>query len=84
MAEATKFADRLRNRINNLTILYDTKSLKVSISIGVGEISEDDADFDSMLLRADHALYEAKASGRNRTSSGIHGIIRRHEATHES
>jgi diguanylate cyclase (GGDEF)-like protein len=48
----------------------DTAKLPVTISIG---ISSTDGDFDpvadSLIIRADHALYEAKAAGRNRVIS---------------
>ncbi|MEG3754285.1 diguanylate cyclase [Psychromonas arctica] len=40
--------------------------INVTISIGMAKISEQDKDFDSLLKRADIALYKAKENGRNR------------------
>jgi len=38
----------------------------VTISIGMAKMSIEDLDFDSLLKRADIALYKAKENGRNR------------------
>lgn len=40
--------------------------LKFTVSIGVACLLDDDADFDSLLRRADTALYQAKEGGRNK------------------
>jgi len=40
--------------------------INVTISIGMAKMSEQDKDFDSLLKRADIALYKAKENGRNR------------------
>jgi len=40
--------------------------INVTISIGMAKVSEQDKDFDSLLKRADIALYKAKENGRNR------------------
>lgn len=44
----------------------DPHKINVTISIGMAKISEQDKDFDSLLKRADIALYKAKENGRNR------------------
>ena len=44
--------------------------LTVTISVGLSEVSPDDADTGTLFERADQALYQAKNSGRNRTSVG--------------
>ena len=41
-------------------------SLKLTVSVGVAVLKQDDPDFDYLLRRADTALYAAKAGGRNR------------------
>lgn len=68
LREAALLAERLCDRINNFVITYGAKKLRVSVSIGVSERTADDMDFDAVLTRADLALYEAKAAGRNRTA----------------
>ncbi|WP_418647335.1 putative bifunctional diguanylate cyclase/phosphodiesterase [Thauera butanivorans] len=43
----------------------DGRALTCSCSIGIALQPDDGGDFDSLLLRADTAMYQAKASGRN-------------------
>ena len=42
------------------------EGLHLSISIGMAELREDDAQLKDLVARADAALYRAKANGRNR------------------
>lgn len=42
--------------------------MRMTISVGLAGISENDGDFEELLIRADEALYEAKRGGRNRVS----------------
>lgn len=44
--------------------------IAVSVSIGLTLAGPEDATLDSLLRRADHALYAAKAAGRNRVVCG--------------
>ena len=44
--------------------LMDGVNIKVSLSIGVAEIESDDTA-DTLLMRADMALYNVKSEGRN-------------------
>lgn len=41
-------------------------ALQLSVSMGVTETMPEDAVFRAVILRADHALYEAKRAGKNR------------------
>lgn len=43
------------------------EGLEPTVSVGVSSVAPDDADYTGLLRRADHALYRAKESGRNRT-----------------
>ena len=61
---ALQLAERLRQKVQLLDIPYAGKSLRVTVSLGVA--CSDAADNgQGLFLRADKALYEAKAGGRN-------------------
>ena len=66
--EAMLVADRIRRGIAELRFDSDTPGLDFgfTVSIGVAECHREDARIEQPLARADHALYEAKAAGRNR------------------
>ena len=64
--DATRVAELLRERIANLSIkLPNGQSVQVSVSIGVAEV-HDPHNLTACLKSADEALYEAKATGRNK------------------
>lgn len=60
--QATKLAERLRQRIASHTFVED---LTLTISAGVAQLKDNDI-LSRWLSRADNALYAAKHSGRNR------------------
>jgi len=67
-AGAHRAAERLRTAVADQSIAVgpDT-SLQVTVSIGIATgTSNSLPDFDTLLKRADMALYDAKANGRNR------------------
>ncbi|GGR41687.1 hypothetical protein GCM10008957_56830 [Deinococcus ruber] len=56
-------------------------ALTVSVSIGSSTVRPGDT-FNSLLARADHALYQAKAQGRNRIVLDLeHGVVQDHAET---
>lgn len=70
--EAKKVAERLRASIENKVVDIskvdpesETKTIQVTISLGIYEMQEDDNDED-LLKKADKALYQAKNTGRNK------------------
>jgi two-component system cell cycle response regulator len=65
---AHTIAERIRERIEEVpfSIQRDTRSVAVTVSIGVAARNAEDASPADMLKRADSALYRAKAEGRNR------------------
>jgi diguanylate cyclase (GGDEF)-like protein len=62
-------AERLRLAIEaaDCVCSEDGQSIRFTVSLGLAELLPSDTDFDSILLRADQALYQAKEGGRNRT-----------------
>lgn len=65
-AAAREFAERLRRRIAEITVMHEGNSIRVTASIGVAALSAVDVDADASLMRADRALYSAKEAGRDR------------------
>jgi diguanylate cyclase (GGDEF)-like protein len=68
LAGAMIVAERLRAIVNNSLFLYETHELRVSLSIGVASARTGDSP-ETMLGRADQALYLAKEKGRNQVRS---------------
>lgn len=63
-------ANRLRASIEQqAVVLDDGSSLRLTASFGVATLEENDT-IDSLLQRADKALYAAKKNGRNRVEAG--------------
>lgn len=67
--DAAGLAERIRERVRARTIANRNNEVRVTISAGVTSLSEQDAKADSLLARADEALYLAKQQGRDRVVS---------------
>jgi diguanylate cyclase (GGDEF)-like protein len=66
-AQALEVTERIRQGISQLAIPRDgTAAIRVTISIGVADPSQARRTLDDLLAAADHALYQAKRSGRDR------------------
>ncbi|HOK00955.1 MAG TPA: sensor domain-containing diguanylate cyclase, partial [Spirochaetota bacterium] len=62
-----KIAERLRAKVEEADFDLNGTKIKVTISIGVAQFNpEVDDSADSIIARADMALYQAKNTGRNR------------------
>ncbi len=68
-AEQTRdLAERFRKNIAEAVLEYQGEKIQATISTGISScIPGSDMTRDAFLTRADNVLYEAKASGRNRT-----------------
>lgn len=63
---ALEIAERLRVALSEIDLeTADNEHVRISVSIGVAELNTRDTTLDAIIKRADIALYEAKASGRN-------------------
>ena len=63
---AIVLAERLRLALESAPLALSDDSISITASFGVSELSAADTSLDELLARADHALYRAKALGRNR------------------
>ncbi len=68
LSGAENIAERLRSRVEALDAA-DGLASKVTISIGVAQMSAADSGIEDIEHRADEALYRAKSEGRNRVAS---------------
>lgn len=66
LKEAEIIAKKLKDIVeNNTIILKDGSRIKFTISLGVSQIQQDDESVETVLHKADEALYQAKNSGKN-------------------
>jgi two-component system, cell cycle response regulator len=64
-----KVAERLRNRVSASPIQFATSATPVTVSVGLACMAED-PNPESLIRRADEALYRAKKAGRNSCEIG--------------
>lgn len=66
--QAYRFAEVIRQTVERLKILYKSKPIPVTVSIGCAEYQRDMADASQLLKAADILVYKSKQSGRNKVS----------------
>ncbi len=59
-------AERIRQNVSELRISREDKALSVTVSVGVAGYPDYGEDMESIINKADAALYRAKEKGRNR------------------
>ncbi|MBW8898114.1 MAG: diguanylate cyclase [Massilia sp.] len=64
--DAAAYAERLRASVQSTPLMYHGKALQITVSIGIAALEAADQSAGPALIRADQALYRAKAAGRNR------------------
>lgn len=64
--KATTIAENLRKKVAKETLIVDDFVIDITVSIGGATYCHDDKSVEMIIQRADHALYEAKKTGRNR------------------
>lgn len=64
--EASAIAERIVREVEALTHAVDGESVRLTISAGVAEFPDDAGSLRELIVRADKALYSAKAAGKNR------------------
>jgi diguanylate cyclase (GGDEF)-like protein len=65
LAAACQTAERLRRECSQRAFEVGDSRIAVTVSLGVAALDEECASQDTLLDRADHALYAAKHAGRN-------------------
>jgi len=73
-------AERIRHAIEEMEVSWNTRTLKVTVSLGVCVyLWTDPLSEKTLLERADEALYQSKKSGRNRATLYQSGLLNREE-----
>ena len=68
-AGAVALAEKIRSYIEQLTTEYAGNTIPITVSMGVAVADgQEKISADELIRRADEALYQAKATGRNRVS----------------
>ncbi|MGI2169718.1 diguanylate cyclase [Shewanella sp. MF05960] len=65
--EALHFTERLRQRIEESEVAFDNRLIKVTVSLGINDLSSQIDNSSNWLSGADKALYMAKQEGRNKS-----------------
>ena len=72
---AFRAAERIRTAVEEMIIDYNEKKLRITVSLGIAVFDDDCNDSDTMLKRADKALYFSKESGRNMSSFAESNVV---------
>jgi diguanylate cyclase (GGDEF)-like protein len=66
MVLALEVAEKLRKEVEKRYFVWETRSLRITVSIGVAAAPHEDIkDWDDLVKAADQALYRAKEAGKN-------------------
>ena len=68
---AMQVADRLREAVEKTPIRISDQDLHITVSIGVSRRDENTIELETLIARADQAMYVAKHKGRNRVAISI-------------
>jgi diguanylate cyclase (GGDEF)-like protein len=70
LLESLDLAEKMRVLIENQNLIYQGKTIKTSISIGIYNCTKSiDSNLDSLIEKADKALYKSKKEGKNKVST---------------
>lgn len=65
---AMYFCERVRNKVMQTIVNYNEHKIKLTISLGIAELTMDEINQNEWLHKADLALYSSKKAGRNKTT----------------
>lgn len=76
-AEATKYAERILNKLGQNFEIGDGIDVYISPSIGISVFPKDGQNSESLIKHADTAMYHAKSEGKNNFQFFNHDLIHR-------
>lgn len=66
---AFDLGQRICETVSLTPVTYKGQDLKVTISVGVAELTAEENNYETLISKADSALYQAKGNGRNQVFS---------------
>ncbi len=72
LEQACLAAERIRRNLSRTVLKTKDTELRLTISLGVGTVTNETTDFGHLLRTVDAALYAAKRNGRNRVENSGH------------
>ncbi|MBB6481414.1 GGDEF domain-containing protein [Spirochaeta isovalerica] len=83
--EAVVVGERLRRAVEKMAVMWEEKTLKVTVSIGISTYDWVEKLSEKTLIeRADEALYKSKKNGRNQVNLYQSGLLYKANQTHSS
>ena len=71
---AVDVSERIRKTVANRIIMANSHQIKMTLSLGVSELTEEINDLNPLINAADHLMYQAKQAGRNTTASALSSL----------
>ncbi len=69
LAAARRAAERLRAEVEKMVVRHEKGDVRVTVSVGVAELTSSISTLDALIARVDQAMYAAKRLGRNRVAA---------------
>jgi diguanylate cyclase (GGDEF)-like protein len=66
---ALQRAEEIREKCADLNVVYNDKTIRFTISLGVSAYPVDGEEHEEIIIKADNALYQSKQNGRNRVTA---------------
>lgn len=66
LVAAQSIAEDIRLAISNTSLVIDSNKISITATFGVSSFQNSDEDFEEVFKKADFAMYEGKADGRNK------------------